>query len=158
MEVKTSKIKEVINTKEWNGANGFSSIYHDLIMENGDKINLGKKTIQEVGAELSYKIIEGGQNEYQKSKPVNPDYDNKFGGSNKTPSTNNNMSKKDWENKDLKQATHISRQSALKAAIDFCRNQDCPIEHVLEQATMFHHWQMTGEVLDVPNISKEMPF
>jgi len=157
MEGKTSKIKEVVSAKEWNGANGFSSIYHDLIMENGDKINLGKKTMQEVGTELSYKIIEGGQQEYQKSKPWNPDYDNKFAGSKKTtaPSNNGTMSKEDWENKNLKTSTNISRQSALKAAIDFCRNQDCPIEHVLEQATIFHHWQMTGEVLDVP---KEMPF
>jgi len=86
------------------------------------------------------------------------------------------MSKEDWEKKEIREQKMweekdkvkfsrddnkqilISRQSALKASIDFCRDSSCPPEQVLEQATMFHHWQMTGEVLDVPKLPQEMPF
>ena len=36
----TSKIKEVVRTKDYAGTHG-TIIYHDLLMENGDKIQLG---------------------------------------------------------------------------------------------------------------------
>ena len=176
-ELKTSKIKEVKAAKEWQGKNGFVNYYHDLVMENGDKINLGKKTIQEVGTELSYRIVEGGsQQEFQKAKPANPDYEAKFGnnGTSFDPQTgittkhnygvpitinaNDKMSKEEWAEKDKRKQILISRQSALKGAIDFCRNQDCPIEHVLEQATIFHHFQMTGEILETPKVPDFKPF
>ena len=43
--IKTAKISKVNNKKEWQGPKG-TIIYHDLIMDNGDKINIGKKKDQ----------------------------------------------------------------------------------------------------------------
>ena len=39
---------------------------------NGDKIQLGKKTLQKVGYELSYEIVDEGH-EYNKAKSINQD-------------------------------------------------------------------------------------
>lgn len=66
MEIKTSKIKTVVSTKSYTGTHGIT-IYHNLEMENGDKINIGKKSEQKVGWELTYEITDEGQ-EYNKAK------------------------------------------------------------------------------------------
>jgi hypothetical protein len=71
MKKATSKIKEVIRTKDYTGVHG-TIIYHDLVMENGDKIQLGKKTLQNVGYELSYEIVDEGH-EYNKAKAIKPE-------------------------------------------------------------------------------------
>jgi hypothetical protein len=66
--MKTSKIKEVVKTKDH--ANSFgTTIYHCLLMENGDKIEIGKKTLQKVGWELTYEVTDSGF-EYHKAKSV----------------------------------------------------------------------------------------
>lgn len=71
MKKATSKIKEVVRTKDYTGAHG-TIFYHDLVMENGDKIQLGKKTLQNVGYELSYEITDEGH-EYNKAKSIKPE-------------------------------------------------------------------------------------
>ena len=71
MKKATSKIKEVVRTKNYTGAHG-TIIYHDLVMENDDKIQLGKKTLQKVGYELYYEIIDEGH-EYNKAKAIKPE-------------------------------------------------------------------------------------
>ena len=71
MKKATSKIKEVVRTKNYTGEHG-TIIYHDLVMENGDKIQLGKKTLQKVGYELYYEIIDEGH-EYNKAKAIKPE-------------------------------------------------------------------------------------
>ena len=40
--MKTSKIKEVNEIKPYTNTHG-TTLYHSLTMENGDKINIGKK-------------------------------------------------------------------------------------------------------------------
>lgn len=79
MEIKTSKIKTVVSSKPFTNNYG-TTIYHNLLMENGDKISIGKKTEQKVGWELTYEVVDEGQ-EYNKAKsaqkvetanPVNP--------------------------------------------------------------------------------------
>lgn len=71
MKKATSKIKEVVRTKDYTGAHG-TIIYHDLVMENGDKIQLGKKALQKEGYELSYEITDEGH-EYNKAKSIKPE-------------------------------------------------------------------------------------
>ena len=72
----TSIVARVENVEgdgqRWNGV-----YYHLLVMENGDKINLGKKKILEAGQEVSYEIVEVGQQEYCKAKSWNPEYEGK---------------------------------------------------------------------------------
>lgn len=63
--MKTSKVAEVVGTKPWNDVT-----YHNLVMENGDKINIGKKKLLAVGDELNYEITGDGQQEYDKAKSV----------------------------------------------------------------------------------------
>lgn len=70
--MKTSKIAKVVEINgdgvKWRGV-----YYHSLEMENGDKINIGKKSQQNVGDELTYEILDTNQ-EYNKAKAVNPDF------------------------------------------------------------------------------------
>lgn len=62
--ITTSKIKTVAQCKLHQSSGNY---YHNLEMENGDKINIGKKKQQQVGWELTYEIIDEGQ-EYNKAK------------------------------------------------------------------------------------------
>lgn len=88
--MKTSKVSEVNEVKEW-GDGDRKTFYHNLTMDNGDKINIGKKTQLTVGAELNYEITDtSGQHEFSKAKSVNPEFTGSNNGSKKsgwTPKT-----------------------------------------------------------------------
>ena len=78
----TSKVKTIKSCDgdgvKWNG-----TYFHNLEMDNGDKINIGKKKEVQVGWELTYEIIETGQQEYQKAKAVKPEETSFSGGKSK---------------------------------------------------------------------------
>ena len=135
--MKTSKIKNVVNTKEWSN-NGRTIIYHNLEMDNGDKINIGKTKVQNVGWELTYEILEQGQQEFNKAKSVQKD--NQFT-PNKTQKTDavQNM---------------IVKQSSLKAAVEFC-DKDCSVEDIIDNAEIFYNWVVNDER---PDVSEKVPF
>jgi len=144
--MKTSKIKEVVNSKEWTN-NGRTIIYHNLVMENGDKINIGKVKLQQVGWELTYDIIGDGQQEYDKAKAAQKEENNSYSkpyNSNQSNQSNDKMTKQDWADKDEAREISIVRQSSLKAAVEFC-NKDCTVEHLLDNAELFYNWVMSGE-------------
>lgn len=68
MEIKTAKIKEIKHISPWSG-NGATIYYHHLVMDNGDQIDIGKKSECKVGWELTYKLIgDPGQQEFTKAK------------------------------------------------------------------------------------------
>lgn len=73
--MKTSKVVRIEEIKEW-GTGDRKTYYHSLEMENGDKINIGKKKHLEVGEELHYEIVDTTQ-EYNKAKSVNPEFQNR---------------------------------------------------------------------------------
>jgi hypothetical protein len=80
--VKSAKISKVTSKKEWQGPKG-TIIYHDLVMDNGDKINIGKKKDQLEGWEITYEIVgDVGQQEYVKAKAAQPEggFTKSFGG------------------------------------------------------------------------------
>ena len=110
--MKTSKIKEVANMNPWTSNTGKTIIYHSLVMENGDKINIGKMKEQQVGWELSYEITEQGQQEYNKAKAVTP---NNFGGG--------------FKGGDNRQES-IIRQSSLKCAVEYLKGAEASLEEV----------------------------
>jgi pSer/pThr/pTyr-binding forkhead associated (FHA) protein len=68
--MKVSNVKEVKSFKLWtNPKTGMSIFYQDLILENGDKINIGKSKIQKEGWEIRYEIIGNeGEQEFTKAK------------------------------------------------------------------------------------------
>ena len=68
-----SKVEKIVGIKPWTGANG-TVYYHSLLMDNGDKISLGKKKELAIGEELTYEILETGQQEYNKAKAINPEF------------------------------------------------------------------------------------
>jgi len=139
-KMKTSKIKTVVRVSEPYGK--FNTLYHNLEMENGDKINIGKAKTQLVGWELTYEIVEEGQQEFNKAKAVQKEQ-------NFTKSFNTQSTKPD-NVQDL-----IVKQSSLKAAVEFC-NKDCTVEHIIANAEVFYDWVMTGKK---PEASKDdMPF
>jgi hypothetical protein len=80
-----SKIKKVVSKKPHTNNYG-TTIYHNLEMENGDKINIGKKKEQQIGWELNYEIVETGQQEYNKAQTIKEDNftSNNPGGGTKT--------------------------------------------------------------------------
>ena len=66
--IKTSKIQEIHQMKPWNGPNG-TIVYHHLLMENGDMIDIGKKKEMKVGWEITYSLTgDPGQHKYTKAK------------------------------------------------------------------------------------------
>jgi hypothetical protein len=129
--MKTSKIKTVVSIKPHKNSYG-ETFYHNLEMENGDKINIGKKKEQQVGWELTYEITEQGQQEYNKARAVAPESFNKS--NNYTPSNSSN---------DDRQLL-IVKQSSIKAAVEF--DNQCTIEDMLKNAEIIKDWVMGTDV------------
>ena len=129
--MKTSKIKTVVSIKPHKNSYG-ETFYHNLEMENGDKINIGKKKEQQVGWELTYEITEQGQQEYNKAKAVAPESFNKS--NNYTPFNSSN---------DDRQLL-IVKQSSIKAAVEF--DNQCTIEDMLKNAEIIKDWVMGTDV------------
>lgn len=107
--MKTSKIKKVVTVKPHTNSHG-TTFYHNLEMENGDKINIGKKSNQQEGWELTYEIVEEGQQEFNKAKAVRPD--------GPPPAAPRTTKSTHFKADPLKQAS-IEKQVALKEAINF---------------------------------------
>ena len=139
--MKTSKIKTVVSIKPHQTEKYGTTFYHNLEMENGDKINIGKKKEQKVGWELTYEITEQGQQEYNKAKAVAPESFNKS--NNYTPSNSSN---------DDRQLL-IVKQSSIKAAVEF--DNQCTIEDMLKNAEIIKDWVMGTDVQNkVDKVSK----
>ena len=130
--MKTSKIKTVVSIKPHQTEKYGTTFYHNLEMENGDKINIGKKKEQKVGWELSYEITEQGQHEYNKARAVASESFNKS--NNYTPSNSSN---------DDRQLL-IVKQSSIKAAVEF--DNQCTIEDMLKNAEIIKDWVMGTDV------------
>lgn len=101
--MKTAKITSIDSVKQWTGPNGML-YYHKLQMENGDKIDIGKKTEMSVGKEIHYSITGPGQGGYQKAKSEQPQNNTAFTSPNQQPNDDRQKS--------------IVRQSCLKGAIE----------------------------------------
>tara|TARA_R100001530_G_C4312301_1_gene153390 strand:- start:1144 stop:1572 length:429 start_codon:yes stop_codon:yes gene_type:complete len=140
----TSKIKEVVSVSEPYGK--FKVLYHKLIMDNEDKIDIGKQKVQQVGWELTYEILEKGQQEYNKAKAVAPD---KFKSNGQT-SYSSSVKKDDVQEL-------IVRQSSLKAAVDLCSGNNCTPAEVCATAQIFAEWVMKKEVKSKTK-SDDLPF
>lgn len=110
MEIKTSKIKTVVSSKPFTNSFG-TTIYHSLEMENGDKINIGKKTEQKVGWELTYEITDSGQ-EYNKAKSAQKV---------EAPVSNNGGGFPTPKNEGVQRM--IVAQSSISSAVAFLREQ-----------------------------------
>ena len=130
--MKTSKIKTVVSIKPHQTEKYGTTFYHNLEMENGDKINIGKKKEQKIGWELTYEITEQGQQEYNKARAVAPESFNKS--NNYTPSNSSN---------DDRQLL-IVKQSSIKAAVEF--DNQCTIEDMLKNAEIIKDWVMGTDV------------
>ena len=128
--MKTSRIKEVVSSKPHSNGN----IYHNLILENGDKINIGKKKEQKVGWEISYEIVDEQSGEFKRSKSVQ---------SQNTPPSNNSFSGSQNENKGLNVQNLIVAQSCISSACTLLQqSMDANPENVLKAAQMFFDWAM----------------
>jgi len=139
--MKTSKIKTVVSIKPHQTQKYGTTFYHNLEMENGDKINIGKKKEQKIGWELTYEIEEQGQHEYNKARAVAPESFNKS--NNYTPSNSSN---------DDRQLL-IVKQSSIKAAVEF--DNQCTIEDMLKNAEIIKDWVMGTDVQNkVDKVSK----
>ena len=67
---KTSKVKYIEEVKQW-GQGDRLTYYHNLECENGDEINIGKKSQLKIGDEITYEIVgDLGQQKYTKAKAV----------------------------------------------------------------------------------------
>lgn len=129
MEIKTSKIKKVVSAKPYTGTHG-TTIYHNLEMENGDKINIGKKNEQQLGWELTYEIIDEGQ-EYNKAKSVKKEEQPQVNG-------NSNAPKNEWVQR------LIVAQNSVTNAVNYHSIHN-PVEDkdILVTAKKFFDWVMS---------------
>ena len=147
---KTSKIKKVVKCSEYDGKFG-KTFYHHLEMENGDKIDIGKKKEQLVGWELTYDIVEVGQQEYNKARAVAPEGLNSF------------SPKKPTNNKSDDIQLMIVKQSCLKIAIEYHGMQKGgDRSDVIDHAQYFTDWVMDDCCANKPSENKDsnndMPF
>lgn len=129
-----SKIKRIESTKPYTNDYG-TTIYHNLEMENGDKINIGKKKHQEMGWELTYEIVDSGQ-EYNKAKSVQEE--------NQVPSAPNTQNKSVTQFKaDPDKQASIELQVCFKeanlyhATHGFKAGIKDPLEELVETANYF---------------------
>ena len=125
---KTSKIKKVVKCNEYDGKFG-KTFYHHLEMENGDKIDIGKKKEQQLGWELTYDIVEFGEQEFNKARAVAPEGFNNFG------------SKKPTNNKKDDIQLMIVKQSSLKCAVEL-NGQGGDRSKIIDDAQYFTDWVM----------------
>lgn len=122
MEITTSKIQEIKSVKPHNGAHG-TIFYHHLVMDNGDKIDIGKKSECKIGWELTYEIIgDPSQQEFTKAKAAQ-----KEGGF--TPTTSVAGSK-----------STQSASFALSYAKDLVVADKIKIDDILKTADKFNLW------------------
>tara|TARA_R100000781_G_scaffold3464_1_gene4847 strand:+ start:3711 stop:4145 length:435 start_codon:yes stop_codon:yes gene_type:complete len=139
---KTSNIKKVVNIKEYEGKYG-KTLYHDLEMENGDKINIGKKKEQQEGWELTYDIVEVGQQEYNKARAVAPE--------GFTPKTFTPKPQGKSDNVQLM----IVKQSCLKCAVENDKTGDR--SQIIDDAQYFVDW-VIDNCCDKKDNKNDMPF
>ncbi len=125
---KTSKIKKVVNINEYDGKFG-KTFYHHLIMENGDKIDIGKKKEQLEGWELTYDIIEFGEQEFNKAKAVAPEGFKPKTFSPKSPGKSDDVQ------------LMIVKQSCLKCAVEL-NGQGADRSEIVDDAQYFTDWVM----------------
>lgn len=128
MKKATAKIKEVVRTKDYTGNHG-TTIYHDLIMDNGDKINIGKKTLQKVGWKLSYEIVDEQSGEFMKSKSIKPE------------EVTGNTQVNTPSNSGLNVQNLIVAQSCISSAcVLHQQSMEGTAENVLQTAQKFYDW------------------
>jgi len=123
--IKTAKVTEINGEpKPFTNSYG-TTYYHNLVMDNGDRINIGKKSQVQVGWELTYELTgeDDGQQEYLKAKSAKREGDFK-------PSTGSN---------DNRQQS-IVRQTCLKAASEFHAQSTVSAEEVIQTAEKFEAW------------------
>ena len=143
----TSKIKEVKSVSEPYGQ--YKVLYHKLIMENDDKIDIGKQKEQQVGWELTYEIVGDGQQEYNKAKAVSPD---KFKSNGQTSyNKNDNIQEK------------IIRQVAAKCGTELgCayirQGHTVSIEDVQKMAQAMEDWINEIEIEAKTKKQDDLPF
>ena len=142
MKTATSKIKQVVNKKEFTNKYG-TTIYHDLLMENGDKIQIGKKKEQLVGWELSYRIENEGageSGEYKKASAIKPE---EVEGYTQVPGTNSTWNTgnvfKNSNDNDQRQRMIIA-QSSLSSAVELYKAHTVDADEVMACAKKFYDW------------------
>lgn len=70
--MKTSKVKTIVSVKPYKTENG-TTYYHNLELENGDKINIGKKKELQEGWSVTYELVQDAdKHEFPKAKPLAP--------------------------------------------------------------------------------------
>lgn len=129
MEIKSSKIEEIHQIKPYNNSHG-TTYYHLLLLENGDKIEIGKKKEMKVGWEITYSIVDD-QHEYNKAKSEQPQGQNVF-------------AKKTQGNTNGKSHGNVA-SFALSYAKDYAgfhvaKGVDFTPEQIMETATKFNDW------------------
>lgn len=118
----TSKIAEIKSVNPYEHSNGLT-YYHNLVMENGDKINIGKNKEQLVGWEVTYEITgKKGEREFVKAKALKPE----------PKATNTFKPSNNGENQS------ILRQVAFKAVIELVNGGKLELHEIEEFTDRYH--------------------
>jgi len=140
MEVKKSVVKQVTPDGSWDGKFGLMYKF-EITMENGDMGQYMSKSKDQnkftVGAEVDYEYHDG---DYVKIKPHNTFQ--QTGGGVVSPT-------RVAKGVDVQEL--IVKQSSLKAAVDFCKGDNCSTRDVIDYAEEFYLWVMKGTKPDEVN-------
>ena len=141
--MKTSKVKTITQNGTWEGNYGLMYKF-EIEFENGDVGEYSSKSKDQ------NKFVEGQEANYEytggKFPKVKPFY---------APPQSNGQSfnyKKDDSVQDL-----IVRQSSLKAAVDYCKGNNCSPEEVCENAQIFVEWVMNKNT-NTKTDKNDLPF
>jgi len=143
MEIKTSKIKEITSIGDPWGQ--YKIMYHKLIMENGDKLDIGKIEKLTQGMEINYYFTDDvGQQEYTKAKtPSKMEMQRGVQGYN--PQNNRNALKMD-ENTQIA----IIRQVCIKASCQYHTGRNTSGQEVIDDAKLFEAYITGKELQETP--------
>ena len=138
--MKTSKITQIKSQKQWKDVT-----YYSLILENGDKINIGKKKPLSVGQDIVYEIDanDDGQQEFMKAKTPKVD--------------SNGMQPNTSFTKSESRDESIYKCNSLNNAVALHAGGNASVERVIETAKVFYNY-LTGTDNKTESKTDDLPF
>lgn len=163
MIIKKSNPVNIQANGTWDNAQGKTFYKYEIEMANGDMGEYSSISDQQnkftKGLECEYEFHEG------KFPKIKPHSEFKQMVNSQAPIQNNTMSKQDWAEKDQHKEKMISRQVALKCAIEFTtayirQGENMDPSTVIEVAEVLNAWILNNPVQDKPNLKNndDLPF
>ena len=132
--IKTATITQIDGVKPWEGNSG-TVYYHNLQLDNGDKINIGKKQEVKVGWDITYSLTNTEVDGYIKAKS-------------ERPTEASNYAKPETPEE---KTTSIIKQTCIKAACTAVAGKQVSTDVIIQMAGHFEDWILGKSVNKTTN-------